>query len=217
MQKPWYHDPWHWVALVMLGAIGLMAASLLPWGQWKSEVIAAWVQAVGSIVAIGVGALAVWWQTRQETARQAEQQHRDLVQRLQILSILLAQARLGARMIRSELCAEHDATWHLDHMRVLMERIRLVSPVDHETELLIVMAEQFAATTDRDVRGVDIRDGAPGHMINGTSILHGMLRTAEGVVNRKLEALGAHAPGASIPDEIAFDWFERQSPLAGVR
>ena len=57
MQKPWYRDPWHWVAFALLGAIVLMVASLLPWGLWKSEVIAAWVQAVGSIGAI-VGA--VW-------------------------------------------------------------------------------------------------------------------------------------------------------------
>jgi hypothetical protein len=69
---------WHYIAAALLaGSAGMVAIGLVPWKWIHAEAAPAWVQAVGSILAILTSAAVVWWQVGKQHRLQIDHEARS--------------------------------------------------------------------------------------------------------------------------------------------
>jgi hypothetical protein len=140
-----------WVAFLFVCVLSFFAR-LLPWpaalrGTWTAGDWAAWVQAIGSIAAIGAGALAIRWQVAQESRREAVRDLKSSLQEVteirELVVAAFAQARadhascldmeaVKARALDESVQAQSAALFiafqeaHLDHIRSMKVRLIFV-------------------------------------------------------------------------------------------
>lgn len=94
-QTPW----WVWLGPVAL--LGLLAWLLLPWPTDKDwqQVWAAWAQAIGSVAAIVVGAIAVNWQVREQQRHDLRREAKEEFRRVKELHQLLRFAAIRVEVM----------------------------------------------------------------------------------------------------------------------
>jgi hypothetical protein len=137
------------IVVSILGALSITACGAWPWlVTWlESTTAPAWVQAVGSVVAIAAGALAIRWQVTQEARREVIREIRGSLQEVaQVRALVaaalahafadqvscssseLAKSRVKDQDAQAERAAIHVAfqQTHLDHIRAMNVRLAFI-------------------------------------------------------------------------------------------
>ena len=142
-----------WVAAVLVTAVAYLALPLLPWGVWlANDKLAAWVQAVGSIVAILAAATVALWQTFSERRRIRRQE--EAMARVAGSGVLLLVTPIVAMLDHVDGLLSNALDGPVKQLSAAFETVELVTSVVYPSrDDLLLLAAVLPGCATQLVRG----------------------------------------------------------------
>jgi hypothetical protein len=217
----WYRSPLTVVGVVLLGclaawALGAIAVQLIgrstlesmDAGDW-----AAWAQAAGSVVAVVVGAIAIWWQVREQGRQQQRLHTEDEIRRLQIVGTAFFHCRAlletMKHRVRREVSIEAELEQLISHVQA-MYAIPAMDVPDWRATYAIASARSVIETLRRELSGIEGTGGRTAQMREGQlNVALSYVEAHEETVSQCLERRGSHQPY----QEYTYDVSDGSEPL----
>jgi len=98
----------------------------MPKSEWAS-----WVQAVGSVTAIIVGALAIWWQMRRQRRQQIEVQRDEEVRKLRLMGGIILMGRVASGELRDTSERGLGCTSEFNDLKARISTLSMIQPFDY--------------------------------------------------------------------------------------
>lgn len=125
-----------YVAFGIIGVVALIALLYVAFG-WTAlgaflvhPATASWVQALGSIAAVGAGAAGIYWQVKRQEDQRREDENQKAVQRLQFIGAALFDCRVVLQITNNQSATSLSIEFEFGELRTKLQALSSIPAFD---------------------------------------------------------------------------------------